>query len=207
MKTKKQYSCKKHTRKRFGGVSTESKELVVAKRLVSANPQVKKWVSSQSKPGTTISGIREHLNAIRLKSFITYKRLLRRVIEVANAFQSKGYKVVDIAGSTTKPIEFFKDSQKRQHHLIDNLYNRVTEFTIYYRKYKFHEPLAKSLLFDIKKFSNYYENELMHNYIASFMTKHDVLCHVDLPFTSTSRSKPENIKLAHTLVVFFYYSE
>ena len=215
MATKKHSSHKRQTRKRtktrikkhIGLINIVPEGALVERKLeklVSVNPQVKEWVSSQSKPSVTITQfLKDKVNAIHFKSFISYKKLLDRVVKTANGFQSKGYKVVDIAGSSRQRIEFIQNSPPKEHYLND-LYNRITEFTIYYRKYKLEEPLAKKLQFEYKRFSNFYENKLMRKYIASFMTKHEVLCHVELPFTSV---KPGNIKMTDTLVVFFYYSE
>lgn len=209
MPTAKKYtSKKKHTKKRSGGLST-------VKRLVECNPEIHMWVSSQCEPG---AGLLKRLTTYTINTtFLLFRDLLKKVVDKANELRSQGYKVVDIQGSTMKPFTVVEDTQKPRakgnflQDYVKNVFYRTTEFTVYYRKYKSsQEPLAKPLHYHTKTFM-YGEKERMRKHIASFMTKHHVLCHVDINDTGalqdTLYSRKGDVNMVGTRVILFYYRE
>lgn len=208
MTAKKYKSKKTNTKKRLGGTSP-------VKRLVAFNPEIHTWVSSQCEPG---AGLLKRLTTYTINTtFILYRDLLKQVVKKANDLRSQGYKVVDIQGYTMKPFSVVEDTQKpffKRNYLQEfaqNVFYRTTEFTIYYRKYKSsQEALAKPLGYHTKTFI-YGETERMRKYMASFMKKHHVLCHVDIQDTGalqdTLYSTKGDIKMTGTRVILFYYKE
>ena len=103
MTTKKHHSQNKNTKKRPGGTSP-------VKRLVTTHPEIHTWVSSQCEPG---AGLLKRLTTYTINTtFILYRDLLKKVVGKANALRSQGYKVIDIQGSTIKPLTFVEDSPK-----------------------------------------------------------------------------------------------
>lgn len=208
MRTKKQYSHKKHTKKHFGGVSAAASEGRQLTNAIVDEPKVETWVSSEKLPGYRSNKINDILKSLRRRRFITYDKLLERVMKAVHILQSKRHhcKIINIAGSTTKPFEFVSDSKMWNH-----LCNRVTEFTIYYKKCKPHEPLDKPLHCIRKCFDNFNETGSMRKFLASWMQKHPILCHVDISgissLTDTLNLKPGNAKITKTDVFIFYYKE
>lgn len=200
-------------RKTRGGAGKSAPSLrQPSKRLVDSNPETKYWVYGQSTPDASF--LNRTWTHFKKTTLLTYQEILRGVVAQANALQMQGYKVTDIQGGTKKPVTFVDDTAtpfRARSALFDmakSVFERTTEFTIYYRKYEREtEPLARSIDYCSKLFS-FSQKDKLRKYLANRMSNLDVLCHVDISDTGVFQEfllpNKGNLRTTSTRVIVFY---
>ena len=183
------------------------------KRLVDPHAETQFWVYGQGTPDESF--FKRAWSHFKKTTLLSYMTILRGVVHQANMLQRMGYKVTSIQGSTKKPVSVVEDTSvpfHKRNHLLDftkNVFERTTEFTIYYRKYESKkEPLAKPIYYCSRVFSSYNKSG-MRRHIANWMDKVDVLCQVDIHDTGALQDSVTlnrgDVRTTDTRVILFYH--
>ena len=201
------------TRKTRGGTGKSAPSRQPHKRLIEPHPKTQYWVYGQSTPDESF--LKKTWTHFKKTTLLSYQQILRGVVAQANTLQMQGYKVTDIQGGTKKPFTFVDDTATpfgASRSFVDfakSVFERTTEFTIYYRKYESKtEPLARSIDYCSQMFS-FTEKDRLRKYLANCMSKLDVLCHVDISDTGVFQElmmpTKGNMRTTSTRVIVFYH--
>jgi hypothetical protein len=202
------------SRKSRGGLRTPTASLRrPRKRLVDPHAQTQFRVYGQGTPDESF--FKRTWSHFKKTTLLSYQAILRGVVREANALQTMGYKVTNIQGATKKPVSFVDDTatpfHKRNHlwDLTKGVFERTTEFTIYFRKYESKdEPLARPIYYRSQVFS-FYNKAGMRKHVASLMDKVDVLCQVDIHDTGVLQdslmANRGDLRATDTRVILFFH--
>ena len=202
------------TRKSCGGLRKPIASLRrPRKRLVDPHAQTQFRVYGQGTPDESF--FKRTWSHFKKTTLLSYQAILRGVVREANELQAMGYKVTSIQGATKKPVSFVDDTatpfHKRNHlwDLTKGVFERTTEFTIYYRKYESKdEPLARPIHYRSQVFS-FYNKAGMRKHVASLMDKVDVLCQVDIHDTGVLQdslmANRGDLRATDTRVILFFH--
>ena len=202
------------SRKSRGGLQTPTASLRRPhKRLVDPHAQTQFRVYGQGTPDESF--FKRTWSHFKKTTLLSYQAILRGVVREANELQDMGYKVTSIQGATKKPVSFVDDTATpfhKRNHLWDvtkGVFERTTEFTIYYRKYESRdEPLARRIHHRSEVFS-FYNKAGMRKHVARFMDKYDVLCQVDIHDTGALQdslmANRGDLRATDTRVILFFH--